>query len=98
MLNLILSLIIGAVCGCIAGNIMKTNHGLLFNMIIGLVGGVVGGFIFNLLGFAINGMFATCRICATIWCILSGPVEQFKPTASAPRLCNTTTAVFASVP
>ena len=30
--------------------------------------------------------------------IASGPVEQFNPTASAPRLCSTITAVAGSVP
>ena len=49
-------------------------------------------------GFARSGIVAYSAICCTGSIIASGPVEQFSPTASAPRLCSTITAVAGSVP
>ena len=49
-------------------------------------------------GFARSGIAAYSAIFAIGSNIASGPVEQFIPTASAPRLCITTTAVTGSVP
>ena len=49
-------------------------------------------------GLAITGTDVASAIVRMISAILSGPVEQFAPTAEAPRLSSTTAAVFASVP
>ena len=49
-------------------------------------------------GFAITGISATAAIRLIIGTMVSGPAEQFTPTASAPRACSTTTAASGVVP
>ena len=49
-------------------------------------------------GFAMIGISATDAISSTIATIVSGPAEQFTPTASAPSDCKTTIAAFGVVP
>ncbi len=44
------------------------------------------------------GTFAASYMAAVCSSMRSGPMEQFIPTADAPRLCKTITAVFGSVP
>lgn len=50
------------------------------------------------LGLAIRGIVAYSYIFRTVSTMSAGPVEQFRPTASTPRFCKTTTAASGGVP
>ena len=69
-MGLLLSLFAGAIAGWLASKIMNSEGTLVSNIILGVVGSVVGHFLFGLIGFSANGMFADLIVSVIGACVV----------------------------
>ncbi len=59
-MSIVWFLIVGLIAGWLAGRVVRgRGFGLVGNLIIGVVGAFIGGFLFDLLGFAAQGIIAS---------------------------------------
>lgn len=66
------TLIIGGIAGWLASIIMSTNQeqGILLNIVVGIIGAYIGSFVFDLLGFGVEGEIIGNLIVATAGAVI----------------------------
>lgn len=63
-------IIIGGLAGWAAEKFMEANHGIFTNIFVGVLGGIVGGWVFDKVGFRVDGVIGSLITAAVGACII----------------------------